>query len=578
MFRTIKRLLEGESWKRLALPILLMTFDAIGSIILYFILYLTVISLLDGSLTSSKVILYTVICAVTVVYRLLVYRTGYLLCFTRGADVCHQMRLGLAEHYRSLSLGYFNQNSTGYLLNTLTKDLSSFEEMLTHALPSLVYTVVLGGLILIGTFFINWKLALAECVVLLVAFPILLWGNRMVEKYGSQKRRLTDKMISVVLEYIRGMRVFKSHNMTSTHFTRMLDALETIRGTSVKTEQKMAVPTGLYAIVVNFLLPLVLLVGSYLLMGGQISSDSLVAFLIMSLALSGLLISFEHAYNLLKDLKLAADNLENAFDTKPLPYTDDQFTLQKFDVEFKHVDFSYNNESEVLHDISFSAKEGDTTALIGPSGSGKSTIASLITRFWDTTSGIISVGGRNIKELNPDRMLRYVSAVFQENTLFSGTIANNIKAGRPDATMEEAMAAAKAAHCHEFIEKLPEGYQTEVAEGGDSLSGGEKQRIAIARAILKEAPILLLDEFSAFLDADNETKINQALDRLMEHKTVFVIAHRLNTIKNADQIILLSGGEIEEIGSHDSLMAKRGHYYQMVQEQEGARRWVVKGG
>lgn len=384
-------------------------------------------------------------------------------------------------------------------------------------------------------------------------------------------------MISIVLEYIKGMKVFKSHNMTSTHFSRMSDTLDEIRKTNVKTEIKMSAPTGMYAIVANFILPLVLLVGSYLFLGGAITPDQLEAFMLMSLALSALLIAFEHSYNLLKDLKLAAVNLEKAYDTKPLPYKEENVKLAHFDVAFDHVDFSYNHQADVLHDICFHAKEGGTTALIGPSGSGKSTVASLIARFWDASQGCIRIGGRDVRDMNPDGLLHYISEVFQENTLLSDTVYNNIKAGRDSATEEEVIAAAKAAHCHEFIEKLPEGYQTRLSEGGNTLSGGEKQRIAIARAILKDAPILLLDESTASLDADNEAKINQALDRLMKGKTVFVIAHRLNTIQNADQIILLNQGRIEEMGTHAELLKKQGHYYEMVQEQEKAKKWIVKG-
>lgn len=491
--------------------------------------------------------------------------------------MCGEMRLDLANHFRSLSLGYFNQNSSGYLLSTLTKDLTSFELIITHALPSIVKTAVMAALVLIGTFFINWKLALAECVVLVVAFPILTWGNRLVERYGAKKRQLNAKMISIVLEYIKGMKVFKSHNMTSTHFSRMSDTLDVIRKTNVKTEIRMSAPTSMYSIVANFLLPLVLLAGSYLFLGGTINTDQLVAFMLMSLALSALLIAFEHSYNLLKDLKLAAVNLEKAYDTKPLPYKEENVKLAHFDVAFDHVDFSYNHQADVLHDICFHAKEGSTTALIGPSGSGKSTVASLIARFWDASQGRIRIGGRDVRDMNPDGLLHYISEVFQENTLLSDTVYNNIKAGRDSATEEEVIAAAKAAHCHEFIEKLPEGYQTRLSEGGNTLSGGEKQRIAIARAILKDAPILLLDESTASLDADNEAKINQALDRLMKGKTVFVIAHRLNTIQNADQIILLNQGRIEEMGTHAELLKKQGHYYEMVQEQEKAKKWIVKG-
>ena len=576
MLRTIKKLLNGKQ-KQLVFPIFLMTLDAVGGMVLYFILYLTVVNLLGGTLNANLIKIYSTICLAAVILRLIVYRRGYYLCFSRGAEICGQMRVELADHYRSLSLGYFNQNSSGYLLSTLTKDLSNFELIITHSLPSIVKTVVMALLILIGTFFINWKLALSECVVLVVTWPVLCWGNRLVEKYGTQKRDLVSKMISIVLEYVKGMKVFKSHNMTSSHFSRMADTLEDIRKTSVKAEMKTAVPTSLYSIIANFLLPIVLLAGSYMFFGGTILPEQLVAFMIMSVALSALLIAFEHSYNMLKDLKLAAVNLEQAYDTKPLSYKDEKVVLKHFDISFEHVDFTYNRQADVLKDINFHAKEGSITALIGPSGSGKSTIASLIARFWDVTGGCIRIGGRNMKDLNPDGILHYISEVFQENTLLSDTIYNNIKAGRQDATKEDVYAAAKAACCHEFIEKLPEGYQTQLSEGGGTLSGGEKQRVAIARAILKDAPILLLDESTASLDADNESKINQALDRLMKNKTVFVIAHRLNTITNADQIILLNGGRIEEIGTHSELLKQKGHYCEMVEEQEKAKEWMVKG-
>ena len=576
MLHTIQKLI-GKSKKELYFPIFLMCIDSMGSMALYFVLYLTVLDLFFGTLTMNKIGIYTLACLLGVIYRIIVYRKSYLLCFERAFNVTGQFRIKLADHFRKLSLGYFNQNSTGYLINTMTNDMGSFEGVLSHALSFLMKTVTLCGLILVGTFFINWKLALAECVVLLFAVPLLRWGNRLVEQLGTKKRTMTARMVSTVMEYIKGIKIFKAHNMTSTHFERLLESLEKVRKISVQIECQMAPPTAIYSILVNFLMPLVLLGGSYLLLGGQIPNESFIAFLIMSMAISGLLISFEHYYIMLKDLKLAADNLEKAMSHAPLPYQDDSFTLEQYDVAFQKVCFSYDNGEEVLHHISFTAPEGSVTALIGPSGSGKSTVANLIARFWDVSSGVITIGGRDIRELEPDRLLQSISAVFQENTLLSDTILNNIRVGKPDATMEEVIVAAKAACCHDFILKLPDGYNTVLAEGGASLSGGEKQRIAIARAILKNAPILLLDESTASLDADNEEQINRALDHLMKGKTFFVIAHRLNTIQNADQIILLNNGNIEEIGTHLELLKKRGHYYSMIQEQEKAKAWIAKG-
>ena len=576
MLHTIRKLL-GDKSRKLIFPLVLMSLDACGSMVLYIMLYMTVRHLLNNTLSAPLIRSYTGICLVSVIARLLIYRRAYYLCFARGAEMCGDMRLDLANHYRSLGLGYFDQNSSGRLLSTLIKDLSDFEMFITHTLPSIVRTVLMAALVLIGTFFIHWEPALAECLLLLAVLLILSRSRGLVEKYGGKKRQLSAKMISIVLEYIRGMKIFKSHNMTGSRFSRMMDTLDAVRKASVKAEVKMAVPASMYSIAANFLLPIVLFIGTCLFLRGTIAPDQLAAFMLMSLALSALLISFEHSYHLLKDLNLAACNLEKACETKPLPYKEKDGKLTHFDISFENVDFSYNQKADVLHELSFYARESSVTALIGPSGSGKSTALSLIARFRDVSKGRICIGGRDIKELNPDGLLHYISEVFQENTLLSDSIYNNIRVGREDASEEEIIAAAKAAHCHEFIEKLPKAYQTRLSEGGNTLSGGEKQRIAIARAILKDAPILLLDESTASLDADNEQKIHQALDRLMEGKTVLVIAHRLQTIQNADQIILLKQGRVEEMGSHEELLEKKGHYYEMIRELEKAKKWVVKG-
>lgn len=568
--------LVGDDKRALVFPIFLMCIDSFGSMALYFVLYLTVIALFFDTLTLQKVIVYTAICLVGVVYRLIVYRKSYLLCFERAFDVTGRLRIRLADHFRSLSLGCFNQNSSGYLLNTLTNDISRFEGVLSHALSFLMKTVTLCAMILIGTFFIDWRLALAECVVILLAVPLLRWGNRLVERFGRQKRALTDRMISAVMEYLRGIKVFKAHRMVAAHFERLLQSLEAVRALSVRIECKMAPFSASYAMLVNLLLPLVMLGGSYLLLGGQIPGESLIAFLIMSSAISGLLVSFEHYYIMLKDLNLAAENLVQAMRQQPLPYRRDVAVPECHDIRFENVCFAYEGGQEVLHDLSFEAPAGSVTALIGPSGSGKTTVANLVARFWDVTAGRITIGGRDIRDLSPDALLGHISAVFQENTLLSDSILNNIRVGNPEAGLDAVIQAAKAACCHDFIQALPKGYDTILAEGGASLSGGEKQRIAIARAILKDAPIVLLDESTASLDADNERRINEALDRLMAGKTVFVIAHRLGTIQNADQIILLNDGRIEERGDHQTLLAQGGHYAAMIQEQKKAAAWIVE--
>ena len=559
MLRSIQKLI-GDKRKQLIFPIFLMSLDAIGSLVMYLMLYFTVIHLLNGSLTGGLVRNYTIVCLISIILRLIIYRSGYFLCFSRGAEMCSGLRLDLANHYRSLSLGYFNQNSSGYLLSTLTKDLSNFELVLTHTLPSIVKTLVMGCLILVGTFFINWKLALAECVVILIALPVLNWGNRLVEKYGTIKRDLTSKMISIVLEYIKGMKVFKSANMTSTHFTRMSDTLEDIRKTSVQSEVKTAAPTSMYSIIANFLLPFVLLIGSYLFLGGTIASELLVAFMLMSLALSALLIAFEHSYNLLKELKLATSNLEQAFDTKPLSYKEEKVKLSHFDITFENVNFSYNQQADVLHNISFHAPEGSTTALIGPSGSGKSTLVDLLPRYHDVQLGEITIDGVNIKNFRIHDLRALIGNVNQEAILFNDTFFNNIAFGVENATMEQVIEAAKIANAHDFIMETELGYQTNIGDRGGKLSGGQRQRISIARAILKNPPILILDEATSALDTESERLVQEALERLMKTRTTIAIAHRLSTIKNADEICVLYEGEIVERGKHEELLEKNGYY------------------
>lgn len=567
MLKGINNLI-GKNKNRLYYPIFLMCLDSLGSMVTYLVLYLTIIDIFHGTLDITYISKYTLICFIGVMLRVLIYRKSYLLSFEQSFLTTEGLRTDLANHFRKLSLGHFSKNSKGYLINTLTNDLSSFEGLLSHALPFFIKTITTCLMLIVGTFFIDFRLAFAECIVIIISIPILHWGERLSKKLENQKRKLNETMVSNVLEYINGIKVFRAYGMQVSNFTRLKSNMEAVRKNGIQTEVKMAIPTALYGSLVNFIVPISLLSGSYLLMGGDLKAESLIAFFIMGIAVSGILISFERYYIMLKNLKIASDNLNRAMDCEEYDFDNKKNALENYTVRFKNVSFSYEKNKEVLHDISFVAEEGSINALIGESGSGKSTIMNLITRFWDITDGEITIGGENIKNLNPDFLLNSVSVVFQDNILLSDTILNNISIGNPNATFEEVVEASKIACCHEFIISLPDGYNTKVSEGGTSLSGGEKQRICIARAILKNAPILLLDEFTASLDADNEIKINKAFDHLIKGKTVFVIAHRLHTIKNADQIILMNNGKIEEIGKHDELIKKKGHYYQMIKEQE----------
>jgi len=377
------------------------------------------------------------------------------------------------------------------------------------------------------------------------------------------------------MEYMDGISTFKSYNMTGKRFERLLSSFESLRTSSIQIEKKLAPCNMLFFIIVDFLTPLIILLGTYLLLGGNVGAESLISFVIITLVFSNMLKGFSHYYTQLKRMNLATLNLIRTMELKPLPYTHEKVEFNDFQIDFDNVSFSYETGKQVLNNISFTAPQGSITALIGSSGSGKSTIASLIARFWDTEKGRIKIGGYDIKEINPDFLLQHIGVVFQDVYLMSDTVFNNIALGRPSASYEEVIEAAKSANCHDFITALPDGYDMVLSEGGGTLSGGEKQRISIARAFLKNAPILLLDESTSALDADNEQKINKALANLMKGKTTFVIAHRLDTIVAADQILLLNHGSIEESGNNQSLLQSKGHYYQLIKEQERARQWAV---
>lgn len=575
MIRKLKTLL-GIRKKDLFKPVFFTVLDALGSMGTYIILFLSVMDVIHSKLTYDKLWMYMGILVICVVYRIIIYRHGYLLCFDTGFDIAKDVRLEFGNHITSLNLGFFNKKDSGYLLNTLTTDMANFEGILSHALPFCIKALVVGVLLVVVMFVKDIRIGLIQICLIAFSIPLLKHNKGIIRTYGDKKRVSMNKVISIVMEYVNGMRVFKSHNMIGKSFKRMHESLEDETKMQLKAEKALTIPNSLYSVMASISTPIIILVGGIFVRNQTLTLDSYIILIAMGISLTAILISFEHYYLMLMSLGLALENIEYVYKLEPLPYEKELFEPENNDIKFKNVKFQYERGKEVLHGISFDIKEGRKTALVGKSGSGKSTVINLIARFWDVNSGSISIGRENIKKIKPEALLENMSQVFQENVLLNDTIENNIRIGKPEAPMDEVIRAAKIAYAHEFIIEKENGYKTQVSEGGASLSGGERQRIAIARAILKNAPILLLDESTASLDPDNEMKINDALDKLMEERTTIVIAHRLKTIRNSDQIILMDKGEVEEIGTHEYLMNKKGHYYKMVREQEEAINWNIR--
>lgn len=574
MLSDIKTLL-GKDGKRLKKPIFLLVIDALFSMIFYGMLYNVLLDLINNDFTFAKIKTYTIIMSIAFILRVIIIRIGYTGIQTEGAGATKVMRISLGNHLKNLNLGYFNQNSIGSLTNIMTNDLQDFERIITHSISDLIKTFCLSIYLLAITFFIDKQLGLIQAIVILAAVPIIYAGGQKAQKIGKDKKKVIDEVISRMVEYISGIQVFKSYNLIGDKFDRLEKSFRDFKKQSIRTEISIAPYVLIFQTIVDLSFPVLLLIAVSKFGNGNIGSKELLTFSIVNIALTNILRTFSVQYGEFRYLKLASQKLIEVYNQPEIGYIYDKSNFKNYDIEFENVSFAYEEGENILNNISFVAKEGTKTALIGPSGSGKTTITNLIARFWDIDNGIIKIGGMDITSLNPDVLLKDISMVFQDVYLLNDTIYNNIKLGNQDASYEEVVKAAEVANCHSFIDKLPLGYETIVGEGGSTLSGGEKQRISIARAILKDAPIVLLDEATASLDADSEFEVKKSIDKLTKGRTVIIIAHRLNTIKDADQIIVLNQGKIEEIGNHEELMKNKKRYYGMIEEMEKSKLWAI---
>ena len=570
MLNDIKTL-SGKEFKRLKKPVFLLVIDSLFYMINYMMFYFTIVDLITETFTLNKIIVYTAIMIVANTVRYLFNRVGYTGIQSQGARIIQDLRLRMGDHLRNLNLGYFNKHNIGNVINIITNDLQDFEHVLTHSTSELIKLGILSIYLLLVTFAISPILGILQILIAAAGAIFIVLGMKKSSKIALKKKHTMDDVVSRMVEYISGMELFKSYNLAGEKFKRLKNSFNDLKKESINTEIALAPYILIFQLTVDISFALLLLASTQFFISGSINKIMFFSYIIIGLSLSNILKAFSGQYVFFQYMKLATDKLINVYNEKEISYEFEVMPFKNYDIKFENVSFSYEKDKPVLKNISFEAKQGTSTALVGSSGSGKTTVTNLIARFWDCQSGIISIDGTDITKIYPEELLTNISMIFQDVYLVNDTIENNIKLGKPDATHEEVVRAAKDASCHEFITELENSYDTVVGEGGSTLSGGEKQRISIARALLKDTPIILLDEATASLDADNEHEIRKSLDKLIKNKTVITIAHKLNTIKNYDQIIVMSDGIIEEKGTHEELMKNRKRYYEMYTEMKKAQ-------
>ena len=484
-------------------------------------------------------------------------------------------RTDLAEHLRRLPLSFFGRRDLSDLTNAIMKDCSDQERMFMHVMPQLFGTGLSTAIVIVGIFFYDWRLALAAFWVVPAALLVMALTGKHQQRKAQAMEDARLEVADGVQEFLECAQEIRATNRSAAHLDALAAKLDAFERRQVASE----LTTGVFVTSAQAFLKLgigtTVFVGATLLVSGQTDFMTYFAFLLVVTRVYDPVNLILQSIGELLSMRLSIRRTQELAAEKPMEGSTD-FAPRGHDVVFEDVSFSYGDGEQVLRDVSFTAREGEVTALVGPSGSGKSTVATLAARFWDADAGSVRVGGVNVADVDPETLLADYAEVFQDVVLFDDTVMGNIRLGRVGATDEEVLAAARAAMCDEFVSRMPQGYDMMIGENGGRLSGGERQRISIARAILKDAPVVLLDEATASLDVENETQVQQALSRLLAGKTVLVIAHRMRTVANADKIVVLKEGRVAEQGAPAELMAREGGLYRrMVELQTEASGWSL---
>ncbi len=512
-----------------------------------------------------------------VVYSLFLL-LSLILSHIAAFNILYKLRMKLSNKLIRLPLGYFTTTTSGHIKKILAEDVDRLELFIAHHIPDIISAVLFPLFIMIYMFMIDWRLAIIIFVIFVAALiTISYMNNERMKTVARQYVEILGKMNSSIVEFVRGIQVVKIFNRSTSAFERLNNNIDTFQKFSAQITRKWSRPYLSFNIILNATTLLIIPAAIYFLNNAKSYPEYLptvLMFIILSGSIFFPMLKLLWIGGVISQVCIGVDVIDEVLLKEELPETSDNHSPLKPELEFTNVTFAYE-KNPVIKNVSFKVPVGSLTALVGPSGAGKTTLALLAARFWDTSSGEIKIGGIPIKQLSYTELMNNISFVFQDNMLFFDTIEENIRMGNSEATKSQVIAAAKAAHCHDFITRLPSEYDTLVGEGGTYLSGGEQQRIALARAILKDAPIILLDEATAYADPENENKILKSFSKLIQDKTVMVIAHRLNTITNADNILYIAQQHIVESGTHEELLAQAGAYAKMWQSYTRAAEWVI---
>lgn len=575
MFKILKNFFafcNAEDRKRFYTSIVLSLFQAIFEALKIPAIACMVKALLNGNVTAKTCLTCLIIMLVSIIGSGMFKAKSTMLQTEGGYNTCAQKRMQLAEHLRYLPMGYYNENSLGQIMSVTTNTMQNLENVATRVVMLVCSGLLSTAVITIMLLFFDPRIGLILCGGLIVFFAINSSMMKVSASMAKQKLEKDSALVAKVIEYIQGIFEVRTFRLTGKRSKDLNIAIDENEHANSAMELKLIPFMTLQSFWLKAVGTVIVLVSVLLHINGSMDLLTAIIMIISSYLIYAQLDNAGKYSALLRTVDVSVRQAQSILDTPQMDISGKEITPEHYDIAAENIGFAYE-QRKIINDISLDIPERTATAIVGPSGGGKTTLTSLLSRFWDVDSGRVTLDGRDVREYSMDALMKNYSFVFQRVYLFADTIANNICFGQPDAPMEKVIEAAKKACCHDFIMKLPNGYDTVIGEGGASLSGGEKQRISIARAIMKDAPIIVLDEATANVDPENEADLINAINALTKEKTIIMIAHRLKTVRSADQILVIDSGKIVQSGTHDSLMAQEGIYRNFVKNRREAASW-----